>query len=270
MFLFHFSDERYCLCFDQVYSRGVQYSDNDAAQYCAPWWWDQVTNTKINNTFICYEISVKDIDQYTGLGCAHRAPFEGIALGANITTFAPPDAALAPSADTLPVNATADANTTASASAPTTITTAASPITTAPATVAPPPIASPAPLGAAPAPLARRRLLDSNATTETTASAPTDAATTTTTANPAAISTREDFIKSGIYDPRGLELYDTRTRWYQCHTSTLPGTVSRETCYREAFGMNFGINAVVLRSMLRVMQVSSRSLIRRARAKLVL
>lgn len=42
---------------------------------------------------------------------------------------------------------------------------------------------------------------------------------------------------------------------YACQDFTEPFSVGRETCYREAFGKNFGLNAVVLRSMLQIMRV---------------
>ena len=60
----------------------VQYAYNGVTRYCATWWRDEHTGTKINVTDICYDMEWPDgtVDPATGLenveklGCAHRAP----------------------------------------------------------------------------------------------------------------------------------------------------------------------------------------------------
>ena len=58
---------------------------------------------------------------------------------------------------------------------------------------------------------------------------------------------------------QGLEVFDARAAWYACHTVTQSGTPARETCYREAFGRNFGKDANTLQLMLALIQVCASS-----------
>lgn len=123
--------------------------------------------------------------------------------------------------------------------APATIPTAAAP---------PPPVAgaaSPAPAGAVEPPAVFPTAADA-----------TNVNTTAAVEDGRAINTRTDFFQATtVYSPEGLEYFPSREAWYQCHQYTAPNTEGRNTCYMEAFGKNFGLNANILRQMVLLMQV---------------
>lgn len=211
------------------------------------------------------------------------APVAVIGAVPVVTPFAPiisavPTAA-PPVVATLPVAAP-------QAAAPVDAGATALPVAAPPTVVAPPPGAAPV-VGATPA----RRLqqtTDAAATVPTAAAPPppvdtaagpavdtmtpapafptaADAANVMTT--PAVqggrvIATRGDFFtQTVIYNNEGLEFFEPRKTWYDCHQYTLANTEGRTTCYNEAFGQNFGLNANILRQLMLVMQARPSTLL---------
>lgn len=80
------------------YFAASQYSYNDEAQYCAPWWLDIGKNLKVDVSTICYSIEYPKVNPVTGLsyigklGCAHKAPLPVLTarrLLANTTSATP-------------------------------------------------------------------------------------------------------------------------------------------------------------------------------------
>ena len=116
----------------------MQYSNNLDSQYCAVWWLDEATYTKINTTHICYSIIQNTADPISGKpvqrkwGCAHLAPVNGF-IGASAVNAGA-------------VAATVPGAAPAAAAGPAAAATAAAPAAASPAP-APSPSPAPAPSG---------------------------------------------------------------------------------------------------------------------------